>query len=97
MRSDCKGGGVSIYNHKFSNFIRNCANVNSKYKESLSVECILNKDCRNTLFSVLHRSPNCQIEPFKNFLTVVSSKTKSSNKAVDIADGFKLNLFDHDT
>ena len=76
--------------------MRNGLDVNNKDIESTSVEILSDKET-NTLFNVLYRPPNSQIEPFEKFVKHVFSKTKNTNKAVHIAGDFNLNLLDHDT
>ena len=75
--------------------MRNGLDVNNKDIESTSVEILSDKET-NTLFNVLYRLPNGQIEPFEKFLKLVFSKTKNTNKAVHIAGDFNFNLLDHD-
>ena len=62
--------------------------------ESLSVEVLFDKNC-NTIFNVLYRSPNGQIEPFENHLMDIFNKTKESFNTHHIAGDFNLNILDH--
>ena len=97
VRSDRRGGGVSIYVHKtFDLKVRSDLSINNKDIESISVEISSNKK-RNSLVNILYRPPNREIEPFKIYLDNVFAKTKNSNKAMHIAGDFSLNLLDHNT
>ena len=51
---------------------------------------------RNALFNVVYRPPNSKIEPFENFLKILSNKNKNSNKNYHIAGDLNLNLLKHD-
>ena len=67
IRTHSRGGGVSIYIHKDFEFkIRNDLSINCKDVESLGVALLHDKK-KNTLFNVLYRQPNGQIETFENF------------------------------
>ena len=64
VRSDRRGGGVSIYVHKMFDFkVRSDLSINNKDIESISVEISSNKK-RSTLVNILYRPPNGEIEPF---------------------------------
>ena len=94
VRSDQRGGGVSIYVHKTFDFkVRSDLSVNNKDIETISVEISSNKK-RNTLVNMLYRPPNGEIKHFDIFLNNVFTKTKNTNKAMPIADNFSLNLLD---
>ena len=95
VRSDRRGGRVSIYIHKTFDFkVWSDLSINNKDIDSISVEISSNKK-RNTLVNILYRPPNGKIEPFENFLNNVFTKTKDSNKALHNAGDFNLNLLDH--
>ena len=95
IRTHSRGGGVSIYIHKDFEFkIRNDLSINCKDVESLGVE-LLHDKTKNTLFNVLYRPPNGQIETFENFLRHLFHENKNSNKNFHIAGDFNLNLLDH--
>ena len=97
VRSDRRGGGVSIYVHKTFDFkVRSNLSINNEEFESISVEISSNKK-QNTLVNILYRPPNGEIEPSEIFLNNVFTKTKNSNKAIHIAGDFSLNLLDHNT
>ena len=97
VRSDRRGGGVSIYVHKMFDFkVRSDLSINNKVIELISVEISSNKK-RNTLVNILYPSTNGEIEPFEIFLNNVFTKTKNSNKAMHIAGDFNLNILDHNT
>ena len=67
IRTHSRGRGVSIYIHKDFEFkIRNDLSINCKDVESLGVELLHDKK-KSTLFNVLYRQPNGQIETFENF------------------------------
>ena len=77
VRSDRRGGGVSIYVHKTFDFkVRSDLSINNKDIESISVEISSNKK-RNTLVNILYRPPNGETEPFEIFLNNVFTKTKT--------------------
>ena len=64
VRSDRRGGGVSIYVHKTFDFkVRSNLSINNKGIESISVEISSNKK-RNILVNILYRPPNGEIETF---------------------------------
>ena len=92
-----KGGGVSVYIHKNFEFkIRNGLSITSKDIESIGVELLCEKR-RNTVFNVIYRPSNGEIELFENFsLKILFSKNKNFNKNYHIAGDFNLNLLDHD-
>ena len=56
---------------------------------------ILNHLYLRKYVSVLYRQPNGHLEHFQNFLTNFFLNTKNSNKIVNIAGDFNLNLLDH--
>ena len=94
-RSDCKGGGVSVYIHNSLNVkTRPGLSTTCRDFESLTLE-IISEKTRNTIVSVLYRQPNGHFEHFENFLTNFFLNTKDSNKNVYIAGDFSLNLLDH--
>ena len=96
-RSDRRGDGVSIYIHNSLKFKeRSDLSINNKDIESLTPETLSDKTC-NVLVNVLYRPPVGQYEQFENFLTTFFSRTKTCNKNIHIAGGFKLNLLDHYT
>ena len=79
VRSDRRGGGLSIYVHKTFDFrVMSDLSVNNKDIESISVEISSNKK-QNILVNILYRPPNGEIEPFEIFLNNVFTKTKNSN------------------
>ena len=95
IRTHSRGGGVPIYIHKDFEFkIRNDLSINCKDAESLGVELLHDKK-KNTLFNVLYRPPNGQIETFENFWRHLFHENKNSNKNFHIAGDFNLNLLDH--
>ena len=59
---------------------------------SLEVE-VLHDQQKNTLFNVLWRPPNCQIEPIENFLKLYDTN-KNSSQNLYIAVDFNLNFLD---
>ena len=66
-RSDCKGGGVSIYIHNSLNFrSRPDLSINCDDIESLILE-IISDNMQNTLVNVPYRPPNGQFETFESF------------------------------
>ena len=97
VRSDRRGGGVSIYIHSSIKFKeRPDFSIISKDIETLTLE-ILSDKTRNILANVLYRPPLGQYEQFENFLTTFFSRTKNCNKDIHIAGDSNLNLLDHDT
>ena len=97
VRSDRRGGGVSIYIHSSIKFKeRPDFSIISKDIETLTLE-ILSDKTRNILANVLYRPPLGQYEQFENFLTTFFSQTKNCNKDIHIAGDSNLNLLDHDT
>ena len=74
--------------------IRNDLSINCKDVESLGVE-LLHVKKKNTLFNVLYRPSNGQIETFENFLRHLFHENKNSNKNFHIAGDSNLNLLDH--
>ena len=56
---------------------------------------ILNHLYLRKYVSVLYRQPNGHLEHFQNFLTNFFLNTKNSNKIVNIAGDFNLNLLRH--
>ena len=96
IRSDRKGGGVSVYIHNTFGFkTRPNLSFSNRDTEAITVEIVSNKK-RRAFINILYRLPCGEIEPFQSFLSNVFSKTKSSNKAMQIAGDFNLNLLDHD-
>ena len=76
IRNHYKGGEVSVFIHKNFGFkIRNDLTINSKDIGSIGVERLYEKR-RNTLFNVVYRPPNGEIEPFENFLKILFNKNK---------------------
>ena len=97
VRSDRRGGGVSIYIHSSIKFKeRPDLSIISKDIETLTLE-ILSDKTRNILVNVLCRFPVGQYKQFENFLTTFFSITKSYDKDIHIAGDFNLILLDHDT
>ena len=95
IKTHARGGGVSIYIQKDFEFkIRNDLSINCKDVESIGVELLHDKK-KNTLFNVLYRPPNGQIETFENFLRHLFHENKNSNKNFHIAGDFNLNLLYH--
>ena len=97
VRSDRRGGGVSVYIHSSLKFKERAdLYIISKNIETLTLE-ILSDKTHNILVNVLYRHSVGQYEQFENFLTTFFSRTKNSNKDIHIAGDFNLNLLDHDT
>ena len=97
VRSDRRGGGVSVYIHSSLKFKERAdLSIISKNIETLTLE-ILSDKTHNILVNVLYRHSVGQYEQFENFLTTFFSRTKNSNKDIHIAGDFNLNLLDHDT
>ena len=89
VRSDRRGGGVSIYVHKTFDFkVRSDLSINNKDIKSISEEISSNKK-QNTLVNTLYQPPNGEIEPFEIFLSnlfnkKLKKKTKNCNKAMHL-------------
>ena len=97
VRSDRRGGGVSVYIHSSLKFKERAdLSIISKNIETLTLE-ILSDKTHNILVNVLYRHSVGQYEQFENFLTTFFSRTKNSNKDIHIAGDFNLNLLDHGT
>ena len=97
VRSDRRGGGVSVYIHSSLKFKERAdLSIISKNIETLTLE-ILSDKTHNILVNVLYRHSVGQYEQFENFLTTFFSRTKNCNKDIHIAGNFNLNLLDHDT
>ena len=97
VRSDRRGGGVSVYIHSSLKFKERAdLSIISKNIETLTLEILPDKT-HNILVNVLYRHSVGQYEQFENFLTTFFSRTKNSNKDIHIAGDFNLNLLDHDT
>ena len=77
IRSDRKGGGVSVYIHNMFDFkVRANLSANNIDIEAITVEIVSNKK-RNTLINALYRTPRGKIEAFEIFLNSVFSQTKN--------------------
>ena len=87
---------VFIFINSLNFKIRPDLTISNNDIESFSAEIVSDK-IRHTIFNVLKRPPNGQIEPLLTFLNYTFSQIKVSNKAFHIAGVFNLNLPDHDT
>ena len=68
IRSDRKGGGVSVYIHNMFDFkVRANLSTNNIDIEAITVEIVSNKK-RNTLINALYQTPRGKIEAFEIFL-----------------------------
>ena len=85
VRSDRRGGGVSVYIHSSLKFKEKLdLSIISKDIETLTLEILFDKT-HNILVNVLYRPPVGQYEQFENFLTTFFSRTKNCNEDIHIA------------
>ena len=97
VKSDRRGGGVSIYIHSSIKFKeRPDLSIISNDIEMLTLQ-ILSDKMRNILVNVLYRLPVGQYKQFDNFLATFFYRTKNCNTDIHIAGDFNLSLLDHDT
>ena len=94
MRNQKIGGRGSLDIHESVKFkIRNDFSINSNNVESISADFIF-ENRNNTVFNVLYRQPNSQIEPFEKFSKETFSRIKSSNKQFHVASDLKYVKYD---
>ena len=90
IRKSGKGGRVWIFIHESLDYkVRKDLSVNCDAIESLSIE-ICNKKTRNTVFNVLYRSPNGDIEICEQVCKDLFSKNSKSMKNIILADDFNI-------
>ena len=75
--------------------IRNDLSINYGDVESISTE-LLFENRKNTIFNVLYRQPEGQIEPFDKFFKETFSPIKSSNKQFHVVGDFNLDVLDYE-
>ena len=92
VRKQKRGGGVSLYIHQSIEFkIRNDLSIKSDDVESFSVDFLF-ENGKNTIFYVLYRQAEGQIELFEKILKEKFSQIRSSNKQFHNAGDFNLNV-----
>ena len=96
VRKQNKKGGKSliVYPPIIECKIRNDLSINYDV-ESISTE-LLFENRNNTIFNVLYRQPEGQIEPFDKFLKEIFWPIKSSNKQFHVVGDFNLDVLDYE-
>ena len=75
---------------------KNNLHKNTKNKESLSLR-VITKKFNNIIIPFIYRPPQGEAKPPNNFLGDLYSHGRSSNKLLDIAGDFNLNVFDNNS